>query len=236
MLKYKNIPKVRPEKVQSLELGYKGIIAKKLYVDASGYVSFYRYFLGYVIGATVQDIGLTKQPKQIYRVAANSPDLIMTYGASFGFNYFFVKKFSLNGNYSWNHLDKRGSSDPIIPAFNTPEHKFNIGVSGYNIKIKNQEGFGFNINYKWIQGFNFEGSPQFTGTIPTYSLLDAQISWEVKKVYSTFKLGGSNLISNHNYQAYGGPGIGRMIYGSVLFDISTDKLERKHRATEPTDK
>ena len=228
-LKYVNVPKVRPEKVQSLELGYKGIIAKKLYLDASSYVSFYRYFLGYVIGATLQDIGLTKQLRQVYRVAANSPDLIMTYGASFGFNYFFIKKFSLNGNYSWNHLNKLGSNDPIIPAFNTPEHKFNIGVSAYNLKIKKQEGFGFNINYKWIAGFNFEGSPQFTGSIPTYSMLDAQISWEVKKLFSTFKIGGSNLISKYNYQAYGGPGIGRMIYASILLDINTENLEKKHK-------
>jgi len=229
MLKYVNVPKVRPEKVQSVELGYKGIIAKKLYVDASGYVSFYRYFLGYVIGTTIETIGLTKEPGQIYRVAANSPDLIMTYGASFGFNYFFIKKFSLNGNYSWNHLNKLGSNDPIIPAFNTPEHKFNIGISGYNLKIKNQEGFGFNINYKWIDGFEFEGSPQFTGSIPTYSLLDAQVSWEVKKIFSTFKIGGSNLISKYNYQAYGGPGIGRMVYASILLDINTENLEKKRK-------
>jgi iron complex outermembrane receptor protein len=229
MLKYVNVPKVRPEKVQSVELGYKGIIAKKLYVDASGYVSFYRYFLGYQIGATVMDIGGTKLPQQFYRVAANSSDPIMTYGVSFGFNYFFVKKFSLNGNYSWNYLNKLGSNDPIIPAFNTPEHKFNIGISGYNLKIKTLEGFGFNINYKWIDGFNFEGSPQFTGAIPTYSLLDAQISYEVKKIFTTFKIGGSNLISKYNYQAYGGPGIGRMIYGSMLFDINTENLEKKKK-------
>ena len=44
--------------------------------------------------------------------------------------------------------------DPIIPAFNTPEHKFNISVSGRDIFNK----FGFNINYKWIEGFIFEGS------------------------------------------------------------------------------
>ena len=229
MLKYVNVPKVRPEKVQSLELGYKGIIAKKLYLDASSYVSFYRYFLGYQIGATVMDIGGTKQPEHIYRVAANSSNPVMTYGISFGFNYFFVPKFSLNGNYSWNHLNKLGSNDSIIPAFNTPEHKFNIGISGYNLKIKKLEGFGFNINYKWIDGFNFEGSPQFTGAIPTYSLLDAQISLEVKKLFSTFKIGGSNLVSKYNYQAYGGPGIGRMIYASILVDINTENLEKKHK-------
>ncbi len=226
MIKYINVPKVRPEKVQSLEIGYKGVIAKKLYIDGSAYVSFYRYFLGYQFGLTLQQIGITKQPKQVYRVAANSPDRVMTYGASIGFNYFFIRNFSFNGNYSWNHINMMGSTDPIIPAFNTPEHKFNIGLSGSNIKIKNTNGFGFNVTYKWIQGFLFQGSPQFTGSIPSYSLLDAQVSYEVKRIYSTFKLGGSNLISKKNYQAYGGPGIGRLVYASVLIDIDAESLKR----------
>jgi outer membrane receptor protein involved in Fe transport len=226
MIKYINVPKVRPERVQSLEIGYKGVVAKKLYIDGSAYVSFYRYFLGYQIGVTLQQIGFTKQPKQVYRVAANSPDRVMTYGVSVGFNYFFIRNYSLNGNYSWNRIDLMGSTDPIIPAYNTPEHKFNVGISGSNIKIKNTTGFGFNVTYKWIQGFEFQGSPQFTGSIPTYSLLDAQVSWETKKLHTTFKLGGSNLISNRNYQAYGGPGIGRMIYGSVLIDIDPETLKK----------
>lgn len=75
-------------------------------------------------------------------------------------------------------------------------------------------------------GFRVQGSPQFTGAIPTYSLLDAQVNWNVKSIYTTFKVGGSNLISNRNYQAYGGPGIGRMIYCSVLIDIDTETLKK----------
>ncbi len=226
MLHYINVPKVRPEKVQSLELGYKGVIANKLFIDGSAYVSFYKYFLGYQIGATVQQYGVTKQPKQVYRVAANSPDLIMTYGVSVGFNYFFIRNFSLNGNYSWNKINLRGSVDPIIPAYNTPEHKFNVGVNGSNLKIGKAKGLGFNLTYKWINGFEFEGSPQFTGSIPTYSLLDAQINWDIKSIYTTFKLGGSNLVSKRNYQAYGGPGIGRMIYASILIDIDSETLKK----------
>jgi hypothetical protein len=127
-----------------------------------------------------------------------------------------LKNYAFNANYSWNKLNLLGSTDPIIPAFNTPEHKFNIGFSGKDIQIKNVKGFAFNVNYKWIQGFLFEGSPQFTGTIPSYMLLDAQISWEWQKIYTTFKFGGSNLISKLNYQTYGGPAVGRMLYGSVL--------------------
>jgi iron complex outermembrane receptor protein len=165
----------------------------------------------------------------VYRVAANSYDRIMTYGVSVGLNYYFVKNYAFNANYSWNKLNLLGSTDPIIPAFNTPEHKFNIGFSGKDIQIKNVKGFAFNVNYKWIQGFLFEGSPQFTGTIPSYMLLDAQISWEWQKIYTTFKFGGSNLISKLNYQTYGGPAVGRMLYGSVLVNLDQDVLERKRR-------
>ncbi len=219
---------VRPERVQTLELGYRGLIAKKVYIDAGAYVSFYKNFLGYKIGATFKGnkfVDNEVRPFQVWRIATNAKDMVMTYGASIGVNYYFIKNYSLNGNYSWNVLNRMGSKDSIIPAFNTPEHKFNIGISGYDIKIGKQRGFGFNVNYKWIQGFLFEGSPQFTGPIPTYSLLDAQISWEVQKIYTTFKFGGSNLISKRNYQAYGGPGIGRMIYGSILVNIDCDTFK-----------
>ena len=85
------------------------------------------------------------------------------------------------GNYSWNKLIQSAKDDPIIPAFNTPEHKFNIGFSArdlvLNIGERKIKYIGFNINYKWIEGFLFEGSPQFTGQIPTYDLLNAQINF-----------------------------------------------------------
>jgi iron complex outermembrane receptor protein len=228
-LKFLNVAGVRPERVQSFEVGYRGLFAKKVYVDVSAYVSLYQNFLGYRLGATFSDKEVFDNSKirsfQVYRIAANATDKVMTYGVSAGVSYYFIKNYALTGNYSWNVLNRMGSNDSIIPAFNTPEHKFNVGISGYDIKIGNQKGFGFNVNYKWIQGFKFEGSPQFTGDIPTYSLLDAQISWDVQKIFTTFKLGGSNLISKRNYQAYGGPGIGRMIYGSVLVNISCDTFK-----------
>ena len=35
------------------------------------------------------------------------------------------------------------------------------------------------MNYKWIEGFIFEGSPQFTGYVPTYGLLDIQVNKKI---------------------------------------------------------
>ena len=112
------------------------------------------------------------------------------------------------------------TDDPIIPAFNTPEHKFNIGLAARDIPLKNTKMvWGFNTNYKWVDGFTFEGSPQFTGFIPAYGLLDAQVNLTVPKINSTIKIGASNLLDNQIFQTYGGPTIGRLAYASVLYEF-----------------
>ena len=116
-------------------------------------------------------------------------------------NYFLPRSMTLNFNYSWNKLINEDEKDPIIPAYNTPEHKFNLGLSG-NIN----ELFNFQINYKWVDGFIFEGSPQFTGYVDSYGLLDLQVTKiDIFNTGNPFvlKLGASNILNNQAYQAYG---------------------------------
>lgn len=221
-----NIPAIVPEKVRTFEVGYRGTLFEKLYVDAGYYFSFYRDFIGFRFGADINLDTLINRASinRFFRVAANASDVVTTQGFSIGLNYYFKTYYMISGNYSWNRLDKRGSEDPIIPAFNTPEHKFNIGFGGRNIKLKLGENFtlrdwGFNINFKWIEGFTFEGSPQFTGFVPTYSLLDAQINKTIPKIKTTIKIGGSNLIGRQQLQVFGGPYIGRLAYISIRVDL-----------------
>jgi hypothetical protein len=115
-----------------------------------------------------------------------------------------------------------GSTDPIIPAFNTPEHKFNISIDGRDIQMKlgklKINNWGFNVNFKWIDGFQYTGSPQFTGEVPSYYMLDAQLNYTLKKAHLTFKVGAQNLTNNMAFQVYGGPRVGRLVYFSLLFD------------------
>jgi len=65
----------------------------------------------------------------------------------------------------------------------------------------------------------FEGSPQFTGKINSYYLLDLMIAKEIPDYNMQLKLGASNLTNNMVMQVYGGPRIGRMAYFSLLFDL-----------------
>ncbi|PHN05677.1 carboxypeptidase-like regulatory domain-containing protein [Flavilitoribacter nigricans] len=223
-LVYFDVDPVRPEKVKTVEAGYRTTLFEKLYLDLGYYYSFYNDFIGYNIGVDAE-FGTFGIPTslQAYRVAANSLNEVTTQGFSIGANYYFANYYMLAGNYSWNKLNKAFPDDPIIPAFNTPEHKYNISISGRNVPLNlgftRINNFGFNLNYKWIQGFVFEGSPQFTGDIPDYSLLDGQINVTVPKINTTFKLGASNILDNKTFQTYGGPRIGRLAYFSITYNF-----------------
>ena len=223
VLEFFDVAPIRPEKVRTLEVGYRNTLWEKLFLDATYYYSFYTDFIGFNLGVDAtfsQGSGLPTS-LQVFRVAANARDEVTTQGFSIGGNYYFAKYFVFNGNYSWNRLNTQ-SDDPIIPAFNTPEHKFNLGISGRDIIVNlgdaQIENLGFSINYKWIDGFIFEGSPQFTGFIPQYDMLDAQINWRAPSINTTFKLGASNILNNETFQTYGGPRIGRLAYFTVTYD------------------
>ena len=227
LLEYFHIDPIRPEKVKTAEIGYRTSLFSRLFIDLNYYFSYYTDFIGYKLAAVARfDTNFVNQINylQAYRIASNAEGVVTTQGFSIGGNLFFAKNFSINGNYSWNVLNEASSSDdPIIPAFNTPEHKYNAGVSGRDFDLNlfgwKTHHWGFNTNYKWVKGFDYTGSPQFTGFVPSYYAVDAQINKFIPKIYCTLKVGASNLTNNKQFQVYGGPRIGRMAYISLLFEL-----------------
>ncbi len=242
-LDYFHVDAVRPEKVFTLEGGYRGTLGRRLYVDFGAYHSWYRDFIGYVIGLNGEfDAQNGYFPKyiQAYRVAANAQEQVSTFGLNAGLNYY-RDRHVWTFNYSWNKLSS-GEDDPIIPAFNTPEHKFNIGVTGHDLLIPgtDKRNFGWGLNYKFIQGYTFEGSPQFTGSLPTYDNLDLQINFSWPQAHTMLKLGASNLLglvplfdpavpdaerldrawNNDVLMVFGGPRVGRLGYIQLIYEFN----------------
>jgi iron complex outermembrane receptor protein len=227
-LQYFNVEAVRPERVRTLEFGYRTTIKQKLFIDMSYYRSWYTDFIGFIIGAQLDwPVGDFIRRINVYRVSANAQTEVTTQGFTIGANYFWRKYLGFSANYSWNRLEKADERDPLIPAFNTPEHKYNLGINGRDIVTQLGNfyirGWGYSINYKWQDGFMFEGSPQFTGEVPAYDMVDAQISKKYEKLHSTVKLGASNLLDNRVFQVYGGPRVGRLVYFSILFELDGRK-------------
>lgn len=222
-LNYFDIDPIQPEKVKTFELGYRSVFFDDLYMDASYYYNIYDQFLGYRIGLDVvfNDLGLP-QEVEVLRASANAESQVTTQGLAIGLNYYFKNYYQLAANYTWSKLNTQ-TDDEIIPAFNTPEHKFNISLSGRDVPISigsfESNSFGFNINYKWIDSFLFEGSPQFTGIIPRYDLLDVQANYEFQKINTTLKIGASNILNNLHFETVGGPLVGRLAYVKLTYDF-----------------
>lgn len=213
---------VRPEQVRNVELGYRTTWWDRLYLDATYYYSWYTDFIGYHLGLRIEDdpggsAANRLSSVQAYRIASNATEQVTTQGFSLGANYYF-SRYTLAGNYTWNVLNS-GEDDPIIPAYNTPEHKYNLSLAGRDLDWNLGKGrCGFNVTYKWVEGFLFEGSPQFTGRIPSYSLVDAQVSWAKPDLVWQVKLGSSNLLNQKVVQVYGGPAVGRLTYVSLTWN------------------
>ncbi|MDC3252341.1 TonB-dependent receptor, partial [Schleiferiaceae bacterium] len=116
---YFNVDAIRPEKVKTAEAGYRATIGSRVFVDANYYYSLYDDFIGYIIGAEIEE-GTTAIDRlkslQVYRVAANANEQVTTQGFSIGMNTFLGNYQTLTGNYSWNKLTS-AVSDPIVPAF-----------------------------------------------------------------------------------------------------------------------
>lgn len=131
-------------------MGYRTTLFNSLFLDMGYYFSRYKDFIGYQLGvdAFIPQGSALPTTVQAYRISSNATDIVTSQGFSIGANYF-SRKYVLKGNYSWNVLNTQ-SDDPIIPAFNTPENKYNIGLSARDMSL-----FGLKISdlMSTINGF-----------------------------------------------------------------------------------
>jgi len=205
-------PPLVPEKAFSGEISYDGVyLNNHMVVNATYYLNHYRDFIGYKLGLRVPFFQGFPGTPRIFRFSANARDVTLTTGFSTGISYYFSNKLVFNGNYSWNRIIQV-KDDPLIPAFNTPEHKFNLRFSGNDVTVLGVPHWNWGFTFRWVGGYTFESSPQFTGRIPAQYFLNAQITKTFPKLRSLVKVGGSNLLNRTQNGLYGGPNVGRFVY------------------------
>lgn len=207
---------VKPESVTSYELGYKAVLAKRLYLDAYGYFSRYQNFLGTVAvgqSTTGSPTGISN-PGTTLNLAytQNSDEIIKAQGWGLTVEYQLYQRYFLYGNVFSDELKD-------VPAgfstfFNAPKYRYNIGLRNENI----YKNIGFNVVYKW-QDKNFYEGTFVTGTLPSFGTLDAQISLRIPKDKTTFRIGGTNITNKYYRSGYGSPYVGGLYYVSFGYNI-----------------
>lgn len=233
-----NLPEARPERIKSLEFGYKSVLpGNKLIVDIDAYTNKYDGFLGQVqvfvpkgetVGSDAAVIAMVDRNRDAttasggnaaskgqdrYRVYTNAKNTYTNYGFALGVTYNFYKKFVLGGNTSYNKIKSGSADDIFVTGFNTPEWAANISFGNREI-VKN---FGFNVVYKWQKSFLWE-SPLVTGTVSAIHTFDAQVTYRVPESKTTIKAGGSNIFNSNYIQYAGGPTLGGLYYVAITVD------------------
>ena len=205
-----------PETVGSFEIGYRGVINKKLLIDAYVYQSRYKNFI--LSTAVVQSISGSKS--EVYSPDAsrslsynqNSGQIVKSTGWGIGIEYQVHKKYFLFGNVFSDKLN--GVPQGEVTFFNAPKYRYNIGLRNENVC----HNIGFNVVMKWQDSNYYEGT-FITGTLPSFKWVDAQISWKMPKTKSLFRIGGTNLGNNYARTGFGSPYVGGLYYISYGYNL-----------------
>lgn len=228
LLQAQNFNQFKPESSNSFEVGYKGLVAKKLLIDVYAYWAKYKDFLGAVTvvqsqnGSPLGLIGLNANgtpgnaatTRTIYNISVNTPADVSTNGWGASVEYLLPKNFSVNANV---YSDQIGDL-PVgfVSYFNTPKYRTNIGFSNSGFLYKNR--IGFSAVYRYQDGFFYEGTFG-SGNIPSYATLDGAITYKIPSTKSLIKLGATNLFNHYYTNGFGNAQIGGLYYISYGFNV-----------------
>ncbi|SOD95367.1 TonB-dependent receptor [Spirosoma fluviale] len=216
---------LKPEQVNSIEVGYKGLFfTRKLYVDIDFYYNSYQHFIAQVEA----NIPRGKNPDSLayyladrsqqdrYRLWTNSSTTVYNYGSSLGLRYSAGRSWVVSGNASLARLARTDQGDGLEEAFNTPKWILNLGISNQAL----WQNVGFSVNYKYQSSFLWQ-SALATGVVPPINTFDAQLSYTLPGSTRTpapiaIKLGGTNLLNRPYTTFTAGPGVGGFYYVTVI--------------------
>lgn len=224
-----NVPYVQPEKTTCYEIGYKGLLGKKLLVDVNYHYSTFTNFLintvvmetesalllpdGSINPAAAFDIVDGKT--QLYQLYTNASDEVSAQGATLGLTYSLPKNYRAHVNTTWANFSLEDANPDNIPPFNTPDWKANFMLSNDRLT----ERFGFSLGLHWQKAYNWYGT--FTqlspGEIGSFAMLDAQLSYRIPSLKTTLKLGANNLTNQKIVTAYGSPAQRGLYFLSLTF-------------------
>ena len=136
---------------------------------------------------------------------------VTSFGAGVGAAYKLNRNFDFFANYSYATFSL--DDETFEAGFNTPENRFNVGVNAKNLVDR----FGFGLSYRWQQEFLYESSFG-TGIVPSFGVLDGQVSVKIPEIKSTIKIGMNNILGDNYITNVGNPTIGSIFYAQITYD------------------
>jgi len=183
---------------QTVELGYKGVIANRLWVDVDGY-----YERKTNVIATQQVDSLTYRATGPLRYAGG--DAALELHPTVALTTFV--------NVSYVSDDTFTDSTPDV-ALNAPSFKVRGGFD-YGLPA----GFSVGGTVHHVDGFPVRTGP-YVGDVSSYALLDVRAAYNIPTVPGlSFALTGKNVLDNRHREFVGAPALGRMLMGRLTYEF-----------------
>ncbi|MCX6214420.1 TonB-dependent receptor [Spirosoma sp.] len=231
------------EKIKTWEVGYKTLIQNRLYVDAFYFHSKYTDFIAaqsFYQPSNGQISDFASNAYRTLQINFNNFNEIFVNGWGIGSEYGLGRGFTISGNYAYqvgtvtlrdaqgnvindnagNPIVKRKMSNPEVSQkgrnfFISPENRYNLTLSNSRLTDR----LGATVTYRWTDRMWVEqGTTAGDIWLPSWTSLDAQISYKVPTFKSVVKLGGTNILNQYYAQGYGLARIGGLYYVSITFD------------------
>ena len=189
-----NLGNVEAQYVKSYDLGYR-INGKKTAFDINAYFTKWDNFISAVnvITPMYNNFGglaaLSQGDYKVFSYDANTDEVVKTLGVSAGIETQFLKVFDLNMSYSYNKMDFDNSNTDFEAGFNTPQTRIVMSLGSTKIA----DNFSFNVSAKYHDSFLWQQSGFIDGVIPTNTTFDASMNFDIPKLDSRIKIGGTNI-------------------------------------------
>jgi outer membrane receptor for ferrienterochelin and colicins len=198
---------LRPEENTTWEVGYKGVLAGRLFVDGSYYRSSYKHFMSPLVIISNPFANPAtfayQNGKRLLNHTGIAP-LTLTYynlgnaelhGFDAGVNYYVLPRVSLTGTFSWLEV-----KDVEVPAgreeatsTNAPSTKWTLGASMSDIGIASGM-LNTGATVRHVTRYYFRSGINM-GVIPTFTTLDLSAGYRMPTLNTTFTLGVNNLFT-----------------------------------------
>jgi len=225
-LKVAEIIPLGPEKIRSVEIGYRGTLMEDMEVDLVAYQNKYNHFITQqVVMAIPLSYGNVHDDTKFNAIARSA---YKPYGVftnveipirSYGFDASLRKKirgFDVNLIYSYAKLDFDKEKYPDYQTyFNTPENTVKLLISHDQI----WKNTGFNTTFTYMDKYLWEATFA-TGWVPSRFTVDAMVYYRIPEKNVLLKIGGTNIFGPDYIVA---PGTGKV--GSVYYISSIIKFK-----------
>lgn len=224
-------PKLKPEQLQSVEFGYRGIV-KKIKIETNLYYNQYKNFIQqqrvitplygnindqweFNINSSLMALhALNNGDVKEFLVYKNTNSKVSSLGVGTGISAKIYRSFELGGHYHYTEFMVTGDDKNDFKAgFNSPKHRVKISLENQSLT----ENVGFGLNVRWNTAYEWQSS-YLNGKVPENTVLDFRVHYSIQKLKSRVMFSALNMFSDNYIQVPGSAMIGKQYAVSLIYN------------------